>query len=511
MRTVVLNWVVCGTIFIALAQGGMVVAGELIEDDLLVPASHAAQVSCDEVGPDSGMGFNPSLVSDASFLSASSPGFDPTRELVPLRDPPVSAGQLTYERKLRSGDELDWLGNVKVGYDGGFVIASRRELDLRADRYPFQLRFNGWGQLRHSISEVDPPNQDLNQFQLKRGRLIFSGGAFNPDFSFYIQLDGRSSSGDDIRLLDYYLNYDFGHDQFGLTPGTIGLRTGKYKVPFTIARWLSGRDFEFADRSVASTFFDVNRSFAWGLFGQTMAAQFPIKWELAIFNGLVTGGAETGSSGSLDGNFAYSGRLFALPIGDWGNSHLADFECHQQLAMRVGGGFAFSEIDRSGTTEFSRLRVVDSGARLVDLFSNASLNVNSYEVSLFAVDASWKYRGWSSTIEYYFRNIKNFRGAEVPTLFDHGFWLQLGKFVVPRKIQLAARWSRVDGNSGSIGVDNQSSEEIAGSFTWHIRENHSKVVIDAAYLDGAPVSSDALDLSPGDRGWLFRSQVQFSF
>lgn len=47
--------------------------------------------------------------------------------------------------------------------------------------------------------------------------------------------------------------------------------------------------------------------------------------------------------------------------------------------------------------------------------------------------------------------------------------------------------------------------------TWHIRENHSKVVIDAAYLNGVPVDSDALDLSPGDRGWLLRSQVQFSF
>ncbi|MCP4887931.1 MAG: hypothetical protein GY904_15100 [Planctomycetaceae bacterium] len=511
MRTVVLHWFACSTIAIALTQGGMVVAGELIEDDLLVPASHTAQVSCDEVGQDSGLEFNPSLVSDASFLSAPTPGFDPTGELVPLRDPPNPAGQMSYDYEMFSEDELDWLESIKVGYDRGFVIASRRELDLRSDRYPFQLRFNGWGQLRHSISEFDAPNQDLNQFQLKRGRLLFSGGAFNPDFTFFIQLDGRSSSGDDMRLLDYYLDYDFGHDQFGLTRGTIGLRTGKYKVPFTIARWLSGRDFEFADRSMSSTFFDVNRSFAWGLFGQTMATQFPIKWEIAIFNGLVTGGAETGSSGSLDGNFAYSGRIFALPIGDWGNSHLPDFENHRQLAMRVGGGFAYSEIDKSGTTEFSRLRVVDTGQTLVSLFEDFELDVESYHVALFAVDASWKYRGWSSTIEYYFRHVNKFRGADVPDLFDHGFWLQIGKFVVPRKIQLAARWSRVVGNSGSFGMDDLSSDEIGGAVTWHIRENHSKVVIDAAYLNGAPVDSDALDLSPGDRGWLLRSQVQFSF
>jgi hypothetical protein len=64
---------------------------------------------------------------------------------------------------------------------------------------------------------------------------------------------------------------------------------------------------------MASTYFDVNRSLAWGLYGKTKRFRFPIVWETAIFNGLVTGGAETGSSGSLEDNFAYSARIFA----DW--------------------------------------------------------------------------------------------------------------------------------------------------------------------------------------------------
>ena len=44
-------------------------------------------------------------------------------------------------------------------------------------------------------------------------------------------------------------------------------------------------------------FFDVNRSLAWGLYGETKQRRLPLNWEVAIFNGLVTGGAETGSSG----------------------------------------------------------------------------------------------------------------------------------------------------------------------------------------------------------------------
>ncbi len=263
-------------------------------------------------------------------------------------------------------DDLSWLNSVKVGYDKGFVIASRREGDLKSSNFPFRLQMNGWGQLRYTATDVAPPNSDLNQFQLKRARLIFSGHAFNPDFSYFVQLDGRSSSGDNMRLLDYYLSYDVGHDQFGMKKGTIGFRTGKFKMPFTMARWLSGREFEFTDRSLASTYFDVNRSLAWGLYGQTQRFRVPISWETTIFNGFVTGGAETGSSGDLDENFAYAVRGSAYPIGQWGTGELADFEYHDRLAMRVGCAFAATTVSRAGTTEFDTLRVVDSGSHTRD-------------------------------------------------------------------------------------------------------------------------------------------------
>ena len=130
-------------------------------------------------------------------------------------------------------------------------------------------------------------------------------------------------------------------------------------------------------------------------------------WETAIFNGFVTGGAETGSSGTLDDNFAYSARVHAYPIGDWGAGELADFEDHDRLAMRVGCAFAATTINRSGTTEFDIPRVVDSGNTLASILPAA---VDSYSVSQFAVDASFKLHGWSTTLEYYFRNVNDFQG-----------------------------------------------------------------------------------------------------
>ena len=409
---------------------------------------------------------------------------------------------------VNDNDDFDWLSDIKVGYDDGFLIASEKALDLQAGEFPFRLRFNGWGQLRYLVFDSDGANPDQNQFQLQRARIVLSGNAFTSDFAYFVQLDGRSSSGDNLRLLDYYLIYDVGHHRWGLDKGAFGFQTGKFKMPFDLARDLSGRELEFTDRSVASTYFDVNRSLAWGLYGRFNRLRVPVNWSAAIFNGLVTGGAETGSSGNLDNNFAYSARAIWYPIGDWGTGQQADFDYHRCVATRLGAGWANSTINRDGSTEFNALTVVDSGVTLSSILPPA---VDQYTVNLYSVDASLKYRGWSFTSEYYFRLVNDFQGAAVPNLFDHGFWLQLGKFVVPQKFQLLARWSRVDGNSGTLGLSNQSTEEIAGGVVWYARGEHAKLTFDTTYLSGAPINSSALNIVPGDVGWLFRTQIQFSF
>lgn len=398
--------------------------------------------------------------------------------------------------------------SIGVGYDDGFVIASEEELRLDADDYSYRLKINGWGQLRDTRLVSNSSNRDVNQLQLKRARIVFSGHALSQDLAYFVQLDGRSNAADSLRILDYYFAYDLSHVFPNATHGTFGIKAGLYKMPFSLARGISGKEFEFADRSMASIYFDVNRSLAFGLYGENNSLPIPIHWEAALFNGLVTGGAETGSSGTLDNNNAFSGRVHMYPVGDWGADDLADLTNHQTLATRIGTGFAVTKIDRIGSTEFSSLRVVDSGTQLSELLPNA---VDTYNVSLFSVDASLKYRGLSMTSEYYFRNISGFRGAMVPDLFDHGFWLQSGKFLIPQKFELLARWSRVTGNSGTLGAENQSSDELACGGVWYFRQQHAKLTLDATHLNGASINSSALDISSGDVGWLYRTQLQFSF
>ena len=48
---------------------------------------------------------------------------------------------------VNDDDDFNWLSDIKVGYNDGFLIASEKALDLQAGEFPFRLRFNGWGQL----------------------------------------------------------------------------------------------------------------------------------------------------------------------------------------------------------------------------------------------------------------------------------------------------------------------------------------------------------------------------
>ena len=409
----------------------------------------------------------------------------------------------------RERETLDYLNrNLRVGYDEGFIISGREIGHLNDEDLPFRLKFNGWGHFRMTNFISDGPSRDFNQFQLKRARLIFSGHAFTPDFSYFIALDARSASNDNIRLLDYYLSYDLGHHDFGFQKKALILKAGQYKIPFTLARFISGQRFQFTDRSMASMFFDANRSLAIGLYGERRPWGQLVTWETAVFNGLITGGAETGTAGQLDNNFAVSARLSALPRGEWGADDLCDWDFHEQFATRVGTAFATSTINREGETEFGEIRVVDSGLTLASILPAA---IDQYQVATYCVDWSAKYRGFSFTSEYYFRNINGFGGGSLPDLFDHGFWLQSGYFLIPRKLEALARWSRVVGNSGTLGGIDQSSDERAGGLVWYFRRHSAKLTFDGTYIDGAPINSFALDMAPGATGWLWRTQLQFSF
>jgi hypothetical protein len=83
--------------------------------------------------------------------------------------------------------------------------------------------------------------------------------------------------------------------------------------------------------------------------------------------------------------------------------------------------------------------------------------------------------------------------------------------VVAEKLELITRWSRIAGDSGTLGLINESSDEVGAGFVWYFKGHNAKLTFDATHVNGVPVSSSRLDLLPSDAGWLFRTQIQLAF
>ena len=82
---------------------------------------------------------------------------------------------------------------------------------------------------------------------------------------------------------------------------------------------------------------------------------------------------------------------------------------------------------------------------------------------------------------------------------------------MPGRLEVLARWSRLFGDSATLGAGTESADEVAGGVVWYIRGHNLRITFDATRLNGAPIRSSTLNIFPGDDGWLLRSQFQFKF
>lgn len=395
---------------------------------------------------------------------------------------------------------------ITSGYDNGFFIRSQPQPGA-ADEIPFLMKINSRSQFRHTVFDSTGPNANQNDIEFERLRLAFSGHAGSKDLTYFFQLDGDSDQSETVDMLDYYATFDLA-DALELDRRHIRVRAGKWKMPFNRSRAESGFKMQFADRSIASVFFDINRSLGAGLIVRDEWSGRPWQAEIAIHNGFKTGAFQPVRAEQLDQNMAVSGRWFVDLVGSWGKDGEVDLAVHKTPAVRVGAGFAATRVSRSGFREFSRQRVVDSGVTLESLLPSA---VTRYGIAFYAVDANLKWRGLTVLTEYYFRQMNDFAGSGVGVLNDHGFMVQAGYFLIPGHWDMAARWSRIVGDSGSLGAFNASVDEVAGGTTWYIRGQKLKLQFDVTHLTGSPLTDRALNVLPGDRGLMYRTQLQLVF
>jgi hypothetical protein len=272
---------------------------------------------------------------------------------------------------------------------------------------------------------------------------------------------------------------------------------GKLKPFYGLEEFLGPFNQQLVEFSMADLFFDADddtRLMAAGL--QVKAAEDRFFLQAIITNG-------------SDGSFLPNSQLDQLPgfiMGFWydlgGNwngqrkawdlfgDSLADIDDSCKPVVRLGGCLDLVPMDRRslyGDGEQSRfftMPAAPGGTRLINLLNGdgssaqTSLRgahaVDEFDAYSWSVFAAGKWRGFSLSNEWWFRDLTGFKAAPNgndlifytytdprtkgtvtalfpdKALFDYGMQLQGGYFLIPKKLELVARWSWVRGDSGDI-------------------------------------------------------------
>lgn len=385
-----------------------------------------------------------------------------------------------------------------VVYDGGWVL---RPYDVEASPYELQInlhnqfRYTGFGPSKPTFTNsagVTVPIEDRNDFDINRGRLVFSGYAFDPKLRFYANIDYNTVSETPIQLLMSWATFAYS-DAFNL-------HAGLGKVPGTW-EWLETSRYTLgADRTMATTFFRPSMTAGVWIDGEVGEGVF--------YRGLIGNGFNTFSlrAGELDSNLAYSGMVWWEPLGSFGVG-FSDLEYHETPVVRVGNAMTYTHNDRGSSgdpgPEQTVIRLSD-GTRLVEPGAIApGVTVNEFDISLYAIHGGVKYRGICISAEYFLRWLTALRGTgplPIDSLFDHGYFVQGGFFVVPQRLELFSTGSYVTGDYGA-------GSQIGGGANWYLKGRRgSRFTLDVGYLDRSPAQQDRTGYVAGASGTLVRLQ-----
>jgi hypothetical protein len=310
--------------------------------------------------------------------------------------------------------------------------------------YSLNLRFR----LQNRIGFRTESGEDLSfeqmDFRVRRLRVRLDGFVINPRIQYYIQL-GFSKSDMDLDggevaqpIQDAILYYHFSPNFY------VGM--GQAKLPGNRERVISSGNLQFADRSIANSFFTLDRDF--GVFAYYM---LPTEGKAVFqFKGAITAGEGRNPSVG-DQGLSYTGRIEILPFGKFtngGDYSEGDLELEPRPKLSLGASYNFNE----------------SGAR-----ARGQLGPELYQKRdqrVFIADMMLKYRGWALLGEYFSRNAfnpitYNPFGSRQAVWVGRGQNLQLSK-LISKQGELAIRYAQVTPKQSIRNLEVQREETTMG-------------------------------------------------
>jgi phosphate-selective porin OprO/OprP len=299
----------------------------------------------------------------------------------------------------------------------------------------FRLDLSNRVQLRFT-EQMPEDGNDKGSFRVRRAKTKFEGWVYTKDLTYELQLNWPDTSNP---LEDANVNYDFTHGKKSFM-----LKAGQFKVPFGRQELTSSGSQQFVDRSAVSNTFARGRDIGLQAWGTPLGGK--IDWRVGLFNG----NGRTQSSNDND-KYQYNARLMFQPFGDVKYSE-SDFESSDRPLFAVAANYESN--DRQGATT----------------------NVD-VDREILGYDVAFKFKGFSLFAELFDATDDPETGADRDL---KGFHAQAGYFIVPRKLELAARLAELDPDSG---IDDNEQEERGIALNYFFNKHAHKLQLDYRQLE----------------------------
>jgi len=380
-------------------------------------------------------------------------------------------------------------------------------------KVPFLMRFNNNTQIRFlntqnsadSFSDHLGTARDVhnrNDITVNRSMFIFAGYMFDPKLQYSLTVWTSAGASSIIVAGNIGWRFNKAVTVTGGYTGVPGSRSLVNTFPF----------FQPTDRSMADNFF--RPGFTQGVWANGEPVK-GLNYLAFVGNGLNTLNI---SANKIDTNLLMAGSVWWEPLAPFsepGKSRQMydDYFASRQTRIRIGSSFTRSREDRFSETDQSspdNTSIYNSDGVLAFATGAFAPGVTVQEAlyKMLAVDGGLKWNGFSINGQYYFRWLSDFEAdgpMPVTATFDHGFELSAGQFVIPKKLVLFTRGSKVFGQFGS-------PYEVAGGAKWYLLPTERLWITgELMKVHKAPYGGAFTPYTAGLKGWVPMMQIILAF
>ena len=439
----------------------------------------------------------------------------------------------TRERIVKPNFNIDVNNGLNIRVGSKFLLKMRL---LTQVRYSFSTFNDAWGTVGDSRNPEILGGQvefrairrqsDSSQITVPRTQLQFMGFAFDPDLRYNLSLQMNSTP----------LNQEGGNGRATLQDAYVSswhipwatVQVGQQRVWFNRALISSNATSAFADNMIVQNVFASNlqgsRDIGFNILSDE--DQYKFNYAIGIWGGMganlsrdgtsvsqnvlpPSNGGKTLPSGTtrtynydtrfMSGELMYTARLLYKIAGNPGYGQ-GDILNSRTLQSAIGFGYAYDPAQNYLSA--IRSDIVDRAYRqaVATAGNGRLLGGGIYDFQTYETDFIAKYQGWSLQAEGYYRHqrVRNPNSGTTP--FDlstiptsplavgppvdlgqaWGWYVQAGKYIIPRKLELAVRYGFLDPSTKQV---NDLTKEFGVSINYSFDGTYNnRLIIDYSNL-----------------------------